>query len=262
MKFCKQLLLAGLGLLLALPLFAADTNSAPAVTREELSASLLQVQEQLHAAQLALEQDQQAAADQSRSNALVTTARLQALEQMMEAQRSQDAAAGRQMQQTTYLMFGGFALAGLGILVWLAYVQWRAFAQFARVSAEQQTALASIHQLAAPGRATVESSNARLLDVIGQLERRINELEGGPRLLADTASADANGKAADALAEGQKLLAADTPQLALEFFDKFLAAHPQNTRALAKKAEALEKLGRTAEALRCYEQMVRLKTGE
>ena len=232
---------------------ATDTNGVT-VTGDQLTASLLQVQEQLHAQQLALEQAQQAAANETRSNAVVLAARLQLLEQSVATQRAQDAEASRQMQQATLLLVGGIGLAVLAVLLWLAYIQWRAFAQFTRTSAEQSAMLANVHQLAAPGRATVETSNTRLLDVVGQLERRIHELEGGQRLLAEASPGTVNGQPSDVLTEGQKYLDANSPQAALDFFEKYLSTHPENAPALAKKAEALEKLGRNEEALAFYDR--------
>ncbi len=109
-----------------------------------------------------------------------------------------------------------------------------------------------MHQLAAPGRAAVESSNAQLLDVIGQLEKRINELESGQRLLPEIGAA----KPADVFGEAQRFLDAAQPQLALDLLENFLAEHPQHAEALAKKAVALEKLGRTDEALACCDRAI------
>ena len=129
----------------------------------------------------------------------------------------------------------------------MGYFQWRAFSQLAEISSHQGALLAAgdgVHQLAAPGRATVETSNARLLDVVGRLEKRILELEGGGRLLAEPPT-----KSIDPLAEGQRFLDENEPQKALECFEKFLSAQPQNAEALVKKASALEKLGRADEAL-------------
>jgi tetratricopeptide (TPR) repeat protein len=102
-----------------------------------------------------------------------------------------------------------------------------------------------VHQLAGPGRAAVETSNSRLLDVVEQLERKIIELENGSNLLA--VSADA--KSLDLLVEGQTLLDAGQPQKALEVFDRLLAVQPDHAEALVKKSAALEKLGRLPAAL-------------
>jgi tetratricopeptide (TPR) repeat protein len=208
----------------------------------------LQIQEQLHAAQLALQEVRTAAADEAKQNADAIAARLDVLEQSVAAQRIADAEAVRRTQQLTLLLAGVFALAGLAIVSLLFYFQWRAFSQLTQISAHQHAVIANasaVHQLAAPGRATVESSNARLLDVVGQLERKIIELENGSSLLAEVTG----GKSIDPLAEGQRLLDAGQPQKALAEFDRFLASHPDHAEGLVKKAAALEKLGRLPEAL-------------
>ena len=233
----------------------AQTNSRAAVTNDAIINGYLQIQEQLHATQLAIEANRQVAEAEAKKNADALAARLQSLEQTVELQRANDAEAARKTQQLTLLVAGGFGLAGLGILLLLVYFQWRMFSQFAQISAQQQLAIAQIgevHQLAAPGRATVEVSNVRLLDVVSQLEKKILELESGSRLLA----AVPDGKSDTALADGQKFLDANQPQKALEIFEQFLAAQPDHVEALVKKAAALEKLGRLAEALACCNQAI------
>jgi len=248
---------------LAAQVFAADTNVPPAVTpavppgitREEVTDNYLHIQEQIHASQLAIEHNQQAAVDAAQSNANVLAARLQSLEQSVAKQRAGDADAARKTQQLTLMMAGAFGLAGLGIMLLMVYFQWRAFTQLAQISSRQHAAVANadtIHQLAAPGRATVEASTAQLLSVVGRLEQRINELESGQKMLPEIASA----KPENLLAEGQKYLDANAPLKALECFDQFLSAHPANADALAKRAMALEKLGRDDEALAGYNRAI------
>ena len=238
----------GAGLALATTLWAQDTNVVPGLTRADVADNYLHIQEEIHATQMAILQTQQTVADSAKSNAEVLAARLQALEQSVATQHNADAEAARKTQQLTLLLAGAFGLAGLGIMLLMVYFQWRAFTQIAQISSHNQLALehtSAVHQLAAPGRATVESSNARLLDVVGQLEKRINELEGSQKLLPDSAATKAN----DPLAETQKFLDANQPQLALAAVDKFLATKPASAEALVKKAVVLEKLGRTDEAL-------------
>ena len=236
---------------------AVVTNANPAVTRDEMANNYLQIQEQLHATQMAIEQNQEAALETSSSNAAALAQRLQSLEQTVASQRNSDAEAARKTQQLTLFLAGVFGLAGLGIMLLMVYFQWRAFTQLAEISSHQHAAIANasaVHQLAAPGRATVESSNARLLDAVGQLEKRIHELEGGQKFLPEIATAKpattatATGSA-DSLADTQKFLDTNQPQLALESVDKFLATHADNAEALVKKAVVLEKLGRNDEAL-------------
>jgi hypothetical protein len=174
--------LAALAFFLAANVVAAETNAPATLTREELADSLLQVQAQLHSTQLALEQNQQTATAVTQSNVDALTAQLQSLQQAVAAQHAGDTADAHLTQKLTLLVVGIFGLAGLGILLLMVYFQSRALAQFAQVSAQQSALIANnqaVHQLAAPGRATVETSNRQLLDAVGQLKARINELENG-----------------------------------------------------------------------------------
>lgn len=256
LNFYRHLLAAGAAVLLAANVnFAQDTNAAAGVTRDELARNYLHLQEQIHESQVAIEQGQQAALNAAKSNADALAARLQSLEQSVTAQRATDAEAAHKTQQLTLFLAGAFGLAGLGIMLLMVYFQWRAFTQLAQISSQQHAAIAnvngSVHDMAAPGRVAVESSNARLLDVVGQLEKRIHELEGGQRFLPElnTPKPAASGKPVELLAEAQKLLDASLPLPALELLEKLLAAQPEHADALVKRAVALEKLGRTDEAL-------------
>jgi tetratricopeptide (TPR) repeat protein len=245
-------------LLLAAALLAggnafAQTNVATVFTNDATAQSYLEIQAQLHATQLAIDANRQLAAEDARKNADALAARLQSLEDTVAAQRAADAESARRSQQFTLLITMIFGVAGLAILLLMVFFQWRAFTQIAQVSAQQQLALANagaVHQLAAPGRAAVEVSNARLLDVVGQLEKKILELESGRPLLAAAPAENS----ANALADGQKFLDANQPQPALEVFEKFLAAQPAHPEALVKKAAALEKLGRLEDALACCDR--------
>jgi tetratricopeptide (TPR) repeat protein len=258
LNFYRKCLALGTAVFLAANLSFADaTNTTEAITRDEMTRNYLQIQEQLHATQLAIAENQQAAMESARSNTAAMAARLQSLEQSVAAQRATDTEAARKNQQFTLFLAGAFGLAGLGIMLLMVYFQWRAFTQLAEISTQYHTAIANgnaVHQLAAPGRATVESSNARLLDVVGQLEKRIHELEGGQRFLPE-----ANGaKSSDTLAEAQQFLDSNQPQPALELLEKSLTAKPQNADALVKKAVALEKLGRNDEALAACDRAIAL----
>src|SRR5882724_4375009 len=206
--------------------FAAETNAAPAtVNTNDIVNAYVQLQAQLHTTQLQIEQSRQEAAEAAQRNTDAMNARIAQLEQTLATQRAADTDLARRMQQLTFYLVGTVGLAGLAVFLLVGYFQWRALSQLAEIASSHSAALgtvAGVHQLAAPGRATVEVSNARLLDIVGQLEKKILDLESGGRLLA---------------------------QLALEYFDKLLSTQPQNADVLAKKASALEKLGRVDEAL-------------
>jgi hypothetical protein len=197
--------------------FAADTNTTTivpngnsAATRDELASNYLQIQEQLRATQIAIQQNQQMAMETGRSNALALADRLNSLEQTVTKQRDSEAESASKTEQLTLLMAGAFGLGGLGMMLLMVYFQWRAFTQLAQISNRQNTMIANgeaVHQLAAPGRATVEASSAQLLDVVGRLEQRIRELESGQKMLPEAAST----KPVDLLTEGQKYLDANLP---------------------------------------------------
>jgi tetratricopeptide (TPR) repeat protein len=270
----RKLFVLGATFFLATRVFATDTNAVPAtitvatpgVTREEVAENYLHIQEQIHEAQLAIEQNQKSAAEFAQSNAAALAMRLESLEQSVANQRTGDAEAAHKTQQATLFMAGSFGLVGLGVMLLMVYFQWRAFTQLAKISAHQNGALAAtngVHHLAAPGRAAVEAANAQLLSVVGRLEQRINELEGGQRFLPAlpaTKSLEQLERVvappADLLTEGQTYLDGGSPLKALECFDKFLSAHPERADALVKRAAALEKLGREDEAVACYNRAI------
>lgn len=280
LNLVQKLILICALLFVSARLMAADTNAAPAtnvappipvvtapaptpgVTREEVADNFLHVQEQIHEAQLAIEQNQKAATDAAQSNANELAARLEALEQSVAKQRATDAEEAHKTQQATLFMAGALGLVGLGIMLLMVYFQWRAFTQLAQISSHQNATLTvtnGVHQLAAPGRAAVEAANAQLLDAVGRLEQRISELEGGQRFLPEIAAPrplEKKEKSSDLLSEGQEYLDASAPAKALECFDKYLVQYPDRAEAMVKRAAALEKLGRDNEALETYDRAI------
>ena len=123
-------------------------------------------------------------------------------------------------------------------------------------------------EAAMPGRAAVESSNARLFNVVERLEQRLVELEhtaraplAGPGSPAvphngERAPSDQDRKIAGLLTEGQLFLNNDEPEKALECFDQALLLAPKNAELLIKRAGALEKLNRFEEAIACYDEAI------
>ena len=229
---------ACLAVFLAARSFAADTNSIASSTNLDATVNgYLQIQMQLHDTQMALEKSR----DEARQNAADTTARIAGARRHPRARNApRNWKRRRQNQQSLFMLAGAFGLTVLAAVLFMAYLQWRSVARLVETASRQGAALASagaVQQLAAPGRAAVEISNARLLDIVGQLEKKILELESGGRLLS------APPAKPDPLAEGQAFLDANEAQKALECFETVLAAQPLNPEALVKKASALEKLG-------------------
>jgi tetratricopeptide (TPR) repeat protein len=247
--FSKIFAAACLAALFTARCFAADTNST-STNADDVANGYIQIQAQLHDTQLELEKSR----EEAQQSAADTTARIQALEQTLASQRAGDLALAQKNQQSMFMMAGAFGLTVLAAVLFMAWLQWRSVSRLVEIASRPGAALASagaVQQLAAPGRAMVEISNARLLDIVGQLEKKILDLESGGRLLAEPAA-----KSADPLAEGQAFLDANESQKALGCFENFLAAQPQNPEALVKKAAALEMLGRMDEALACCDRAI------
>jgi tetratricopeptide (TPR) repeat protein len=273
------------------PAFTAETDlvspppAAEASTQAVVNGNL-QIQEQLHATLLAIDNSRREAEAEAATNAAVLAARLQALEQTIADQRASEIEAARKTQQIALFMAGTFGLIGLGIMLLMVYFQWRVFTQLIKISTWQPSGLGlgnhralplveAANDLAAPARTAVDSSNARLLGAVERLEKRILELEQGAQApltvpLTEngppTASVGKNGASPDAndreecvanlITEGQSLLSANEPQKALECFDVALQLEPKHAEALVKKGGALEKLGRLDDAIACYDHAI------
>jgi len=273
--------------------FAAETDSAavspPQITdktAEDPSNAYLQIQGQLYATQLAIEGNRQEAAAEIKRNSDEMAARIQLLEQTIAAQRAHEAETAQKTQRLTLILagvFGVVGVVGLAAMLLMIFLQWRAVSRLAELSAIHPGTLAlgsgrlpsmlrAGEELGAPGRATVQLSNARLLNVVESLEKRIFELEKTPHVpLEEFASSAAhaheqNGTipvlsdrdecVANLLAEGQLLVDKNELKNALECFDQALALQPKHAEALIKKGGVLEKLNQFDEAVACYDRAI------
>src|SRR5271170_5213427 len=182
LNFHRKILLFCALAFLAIRVPAVDTNSAASPTNDLVTANLLQIQEELHTTQLAIQQNQQATADAAKNNAELLATQLQSLTQAVTAQRDSDVESNHKTLQWTLMVMGVFGLVCLVVMLVMVYLQSRAFTQLTHISSQQQAVLSNAGagpQFAAPGRAVVENSNARLLDAVGQLKDRLNKLENG-----------------------------------------------------------------------------------
>jgi len=263
-------------------IFADDTNSVSpppptpdAATQNALN-GYLQIQQQLHETQLAVEKSREDAADAAQRNADAMTARIQALENTIAAEREGDVEAARETQHLTLSLVAAFGAAGLGVMLLMVYFQWRVVKRLVELPAAppQAFALGNVQPPLLAGTAVGEST-ARLFGVVEHLQRRILELEQGSRGAltgknpaakdstgiseiknGDSAPKDRDGCIGDLIAEGQALLDANNAVKALECFDAALALDAKHVEALVKKGGALEKLGRTDEAIACYDRAI------
>ena len=279
----KKILLAGAGLALVTRLAVAQTNAIPAaldsgsVTQTTVN-GYLQIQAQLHDAQLAIEAGRREMAGEAKRNADAFAARLQTLETTLAAQRAHELDLAQKNQQFMLLLGAAFGLAVLGAVLFMVHLQSRALARVVELCAARPPELSPGSGRAAPApgtNAAVARSNARLFSTVDALQKRILELEQGSRAaLAEKTPAPADDPhkisapkpenpaagrdecVASLLTEGQALLAAHEPEKALECFDVALGLDPNHAEALVKKGGALEKLGKTDEAVACYDRAI------
>jgi tetratricopeptide (TPR) repeat protein len=272
----------------------ADTNTtagaAPVVlqkpdepisSNEALRVSL-QLQEQLHAAQLATERGRKEAED-----AANIAARLQAIEQSIAAQHRGELEAAQSTTRFMLVVLTVFAIVGFVAVVLTAYFQWRTVNRLADISAALPGGrrMTDLNSAAALGigesnllaATPVEQSSLRLLGAIERLEKRINELEQtttpalGERVATINGTASTNGETdveppAKPMVDqaqikrfleiGQTLLNQDRPAEALAAFDEALAMNPHNADVLVKRGSALEKLRRLQDAIDSYDRAI------
>ena len=273
-----NLLIIGVVLALGARAFAADTNAVAPPLPPNMMNGYLQIQEQLHDTQMAIERNRQQAEAETRRIADDMAARIRSLEQTIADQRASEVEATQKTQQYMLVLAGAFGTIGLLVMLLMAYLQWRTVTRLVELSSlhPAELTLGNGHGMPSLTAGTgVEQSNARLFSMVDQLEKRILELKqvtrgslnetnssavhetnGAPRVPNDRDECVAN-----LLAEGQSLLVANEPRKALECFDTALGLQPKHADALVKKGGALEKLGQLDEAIACYDRAIEVDGG-
>ncbi len=269
-----------------------ESTNQPAKAEEtnvqDIIRAYLQLQEQLHATQLLIEQTRKEAEDASAREAQALAARLEAIEANLSSQRARELEAMQSSNRVMLFMGGTFAVVGFAGMLLMAYFQWRTVHGLASISSgvPPLRALGEVKAVAELGSGDahpsgqVEQTTGKLLGVLERLEKRIYELEQTSRPALPpaktdgvaTAGGNGNGKGQSAatspdalkaagendrvhhlLEAGQALLDEDNPEAALAKFEEALEATPGNAEALVKKGTALERLQKLEEAIGCYD---------
>jgi tetratricopeptide (TPR) repeat protein len=267
-----------------------EINPEPPVTIEETNAletlrTYLQLQEQLHATQLAIERSRRESEKAASDRSDLLAQRLHSIEQSLNDRRAGELEAMQSSNRVMLTVAGSFAGIGFLAMALMFYFQYRSMdrlAQIASSPAMRGFALGPVGaletgegQLMALGAA--EHSSMKLLNSLERLERRISDLERGSRLsLANSASgagesgskggnghgeaAEANGKddITGMLAEGQAYLEQEAPEKALSCFDEVLRRQNDHAEALVRKGIALERLAQLDQAVACYDRAIAL----
>jgi tetratricopeptide (TPR) repeat protein len=265
------------------PAAAAVPPEANTGSGESLRA-FLQLQDQLHETQMAIERNRlevQASAVQS---AVAISNRLQAIELSLLVQRASELEEAQRTNRLMLIVLGIFAVVGLAAALFTIFFQSRAVSRLADISAALSTnrplAFSSTAALAIGDHETlsngaVEHSSSRLMNLVQHLEQRIAELEQTaalpltepaptaddetephPELALKAVADEKPAHIAKLLEHGQSLLSSDRPDEAIASFDEVLALDPNHAEALVKKGTALEKLRLPQEALEYYDRAI------
>lgn len=176
------------------PSRAADTNQTTVANlrgdetnSQEILRGYLELQAQVHAAQLAIEQSRREAKEAAAQNAEVLAERLRSIEQALATQRARELEAMQSSNRVMLIVAGSFACVGFLVMLIGAYFQWRTAQSLTGLSGLMPAARALGTSPSFPalglGEGPVvsvspaEQSNARLLGALEQLEKRIHELE-------------------------------------------------------------------------------------
>jgi len=260
----------------------AESNSPPpslspveTTNFQQVLRTCLQIQEQLQATQLAVEQNRQEAKAVATQNAEALTKGLQVMQEAFAAERTREIAAVRSSNKGMFIVAGTFGGIGLLVLLILTCFQWRTSKCLAEISA----ALPMSHGLGpasapatlgpeawptAPGDPAARS-NSRLLRSLDQLDNRIHELRrlvhsngnGDPAATgSDPARANEPARITALLNQAKSMMDLENAQGAVACFDEVLALDPNHTEALVKKGAALERLHKLNEAIECYDRAI------
>jgi tetratricopeptide (TPR) repeat protein len=267
-----------------------DLPAATAARTEETNSqetlmSILRLQEQVHAAQLAIERNREEAQAAAARNTEALAGRLNGIEQALAAQRAKELEAiqsSNKVMLTVASLFGGL---GCAAMLFSAFFQWRTINRLAEISTTLPRALGAAPVLGAlaaedSDRVTVgpaEQASQRLLGALERLEKRIFELEhttrphlqegpaiapeisaSPPQLVAEPASAEKPEAARITLllGKGQSHLNLDQNEAAVACFDEVLAMDGNHPEALVRKGAALDRLRRLDEAIACYDRAI------
>jgi tetratricopeptide (TPR) repeat protein len=253
--------------LTASPAPAATNNSD---NETQLLRNFLLLQDQLRATQRAVEQAREQAQSDARRAEELMAARLNLIEQTLNAQRVQEISALQQSTRTVIVAAGSITVLGLLAVVFAGFAQVRAMTRLADVSRQLRDALPALTagDPASPalllGRESVANANGTLLTAIDRLQKRLEDMEAsvssthtgtnGHHQIA--APVTTSSQVTPLLAKGQALLNMEKPDEALDQFDEALRVEPRNIEAWIKKGTALERLQRVDEAIVAYDQAI------
>ena len=251
---------------------APPTNTVSEAEAQMLR-SFLMLQDQLRTTQRAVEDARDEAQAEAKRTAELMSARLNLIEQTLNAQREQELQNLQRSTHTMIVIVGITTAVGFIAVLIAGFMQARAAMRLTEVS-RQLAALpaprfaeltAGTGASAALSGESVEAANASLLGAIDRLEHRLEEMEtttGGTHTATNghkqiaPSGGSSTSQLATVLSKGQTLLNLDKPEEALNEFEEALRLEPHSIEAWIKRGTALERLQRIDEAITSYDQAI------
>jgi len=140
----------------------------------------LQLQEQLQATQLAIEQNRQETKAAAAQNAETLAKGLQGIQEALSAQRAQDLEAMQRSNRVMLIVAGTFAAMGFLTMLMMSYFQWRMSKGLAEITAALPTALGLGAGSAAAALALANQPELGLFGAMEQPGNHTRALEAGP----------------------------------------------------------------------------------
>lgn len=275
-KFFRALLLICLGLIgFSARMFAADTNSvtdtdgkateSAVINTEQSLRSYLQLQEQIHNTQIAIERNRQEAEAAALRNAEQLQSRLDGIQKSLAGQRLDELKNIQKSNRTVLIAAGTFLGVGFLVLVSAIFLQWNVVNRLAAIttalpdgnllSQGRAAAALGMGEEGLPPDQALEQSTTRFLSLVERLEQRIHDMETvvqpHPRMIE---GANVNGRNGESVsANGEANGSANGVDTVTDVVDK---AGTINT--LLGKGQTLLKLDKPEAALACFDEVLNL----
>ena len=162
----------------------AESSPSPSATgqigetdSQDVVRAYLQLQEQLLATQLAIEQNHQETKEATAQTMGALSKGLQTIQEAFAVQRARNLEAMQRSNKVMLVLAGTFAAIAFLTLLMMTCFLWRVSKGLAKISAALPAALGVGPGSAVAGLGPAEQSNLRLLEAREQHEKRIHELE-------------------------------------------------------------------------------------
>jgi len=247
------------------------TNSAPATVSEantntqEILRAYLQLQEQLHLTQMAVEQNRKEARDTAAQTSETLAGRLRGIEQTIASERSRELESLQSSNRVLLILAGSFAAVGFLAMLLSSIFQWRTVNKLAQMpnsfSAPALGASTGPQELGAGDHLVsvgpAEASSLRLLTAVEKLDQRLHQLEHSTRASLPQATTASRAEHIDGASAENGVSHGPVPDEPGSS-DSPHGAQNQHVLGLLGKGQSMLSLDDPHGAITCFEEALQL----